>query len=448
MLGRTCLLFVFQGSLQSWAMTQCEDDQATLVQTNPQVLKGGALEQEATGRASCNDNDFNKGDCSVQETCAACEIATGGVLIPPSENLAGFPPDSLTCGPFSCSLNPQTLDSDKFYVFKNPSDYLVCNANFACNHFNVRNMAGICCEGDNNACKSSEMQLHGDHSVGGDVCCSSTGPGDVCSVATLTGVRNIACFGRDTCRAANIALAGDLVVGGGGLANGAANAAKFTFTGGNHCIRVVSGTSSLQGTTLTFNQPSTVDMWCQDGSSSCPSTTIKLSQGSCFHVNCGSSGCANMVVEPADESETDPNFGCHCSGSNCGWTASNSYCSTTSTNPCTDSCPGTSPVCLADETSSTPVDCARLATSGGTVEGDPHLRTLDGRHYTLMQQGNFLLWGFSGYETEVLVKNAVKKVQLEFEIFAHYAGHASFTKGLLFVDKSRMPKQVPWRHWR
>jgi hypothetical protein len=27
--------------------------------------------------------------------------------------------------------------------------------------------------------------------------------------------------------------------------------------------------------------------------------------------------------------------------------------------------------------------------------------TLDGRHYTLMQQGNFLLWGFSGFWAEL-----------------------------------------------
>ena len=53
------------------------------------------------------------------------------------------------------------------------------------------------------------------------------------------------------------------------------------------------------------------------------------------------------------------------------------------------------------------MDCGRLATTttttlarsvaadaGGEVQGDPHLRALDGKHYTLLKQGKFLLWGF------------------------------------------------------
>lgn len=72
-----------------------------------------------------------------------------------------------------------------------------------------------------------------------------------------------------------------------------------------------------------------------------------------------------------------------------------------------------------------------------------------------MQQGNFLLWGFSGYETEVPVNGAAKKVPVDFQIFTHYAGHASFTKGLLLVDQSKKPSQALemttkdclWHHW-
>lgn len=31
------------------------------------------------------------------------------------------------------------------------------------------------------------------------------------------------------------------------------------------------------------------------------------------------------------------------------------------------------------------------------VAGDPHITTLDGKHYTLLQQGSFLMWAFSGF---------------------------------------------------
>lgn len=69
--------------------------------------------------------------------------------------------------------------------------------------------------------------------------------------------------------------------------------------------------------------------------------------------------------------------------------------------------------------------------------GDPHIKTLDGRSYTLLSQGTFLLWHlametelpFSGGESEV-------KTPVEWQIYAHYSGHQSFTKGLLLVDIS------------
>ena len=57
--------------------------------------------------------------------------------------------------------------------------------------------------------------------------------------------------------------------------------------------------------------------------------------------------------------------------------------------------------------------------------GDPHIHTLDGSHYTLLREGSFLLWRFGLPQTHV-----------EWQIFAHYAGRQSFTKGLLLVDAS------------
>eukprot|EP00435_Cladocopium_sp_Y103_P016179 s4002_g4.t1 len=68
------------------------------------------------------------------------------------------------------------------------------------------------------------------------------------------------------------------------------------------------------------------------------------------------------------------------------------------------------------------VNPTRLAS---TVIGDPHLHTMDGGHYTLLREGSFLLWRFG-----------LPQPHVEWQIFAHYAGRQSFTKGLLLVDTS------------
>lgn len=61
------------------------------------------------------------------------------------------------------------------------------------------------------------------------------------------------------------------------------------------------------------------------------------------------------------------------------------------------------------------------------------MKTLDGRSYTLLSQGTFLLWRLSGMETELQSAGGVKKT-VDWHLYAHYSGHQSFTKGLLLVD--------------
>eukprot|EP00438_Fugacium_kawagutii_P028965 Skav210526 [mRNA] locus=scaffold3045:235245:236519:+ [translate_table: standard] len=70
------------------------------------------------------------------------------------------------------------------------------------------------------------------------------------------------------------------------------------------------------------------------------------------------------------------------------------------------------------------------------VEGDPHITTLDGKHYTLLQQGSFSLWHLSGLETNFPSGKFTQTFPIDWQIFTHYSGHQSFTKGLLLVDKS------------
>ena len=78
-----------------------------------------------------------------------------------------------------------------------------------------------------------------------------------------------------------------------------------------------------------------------------------------------------------------------------------------------------------------------LLDTPATAVGDPHITTLDGQHYTLMQQGIFSLWHLSGLEIQFHSENSlVKTVPVDWQIYARYAGHQAFTKGLLLVDKS------------
>lgn len=71
------------------------------------------------------------------------------------------------------------------------------------------------------------------------------------------------------------------------------------------------------------------------------------------------------------------------------------------------------------------------------VEGDPHVRTLDGNHYLLLNQGSFSLWRFSGPQAQFWTsKGSLKKAQVDWQIYTHYSGQQSFTKGLLLVDQS------------
>ena len=70
--------------------------------------------------------------------------------------------------------------------------------------------------------------------------------------------------------------------------------------------------------------------------------------------------------------------------------------------------------------------------------GDPHITTLDGRHYTLLSQGTFSLWHFSGLETDLHSEEVAgtRKTHVDWQVYAHYSGQQSFTKGLLLIDKS------------
>lgn len=63
------------------------------------------------------------------------------------------------------------------------------------------------------------------------------------------------------------------------------------------------------------------------------------------------------------------------------------------------------------------------AVHSGIVYGDPHIRTLDGRHYTLLKQGIFSLWHLSGLEIEFYSEGEERKCQWIGRLFIHATPH-------------------------
>jgi len=70
--------------------------------------------------------------------------------------------------------------------------------------------------------------------------------------------------------------------------------------------------------------------------------------------------------------------------------------------------------------------------AGGGVAGDPHIHSLRGAHYTLLQQGVFVAWNFSKAVPASTVPSAAPP--RGWQLLAAYAGHRFTTQGLLLLD--------------
>ena len=80
----------------------------------------------------------------------------------------------------------------------------------------------------------------------------------------------------------------------------------------------------------------------------------------------------------------------------------------------------------------------KLCKGAGSLVGDPHVRTQDHAHYTVLNEGNFLAWRFNS--AAVVEKSGLKEV--DWRIYAHYSAHRrSWTRGLLLVDQSMGSRQ-------
>ena len=52
----------------------------------------------------------------------------------------------------------------------------------------------------------------------------------------------------------------------------------------------------------------------------------------------------------------------------------------------------------------------KICKGAGSLVGDPHVRTMDKSHYTVLSRGNFLAWSFKA-PTEYKVKSGHKKAE-------------------------------------
>lgn len=79
-----------------------------------------------------------------------------------------------------------------------------------------------------------------------------------------------------------------------------------------------------------------------------------------------------------------------------------------------------------------------LCGTQAVVVGDPHIKTLDGRHYIMMSQGTFSIWRYSGVKADVprFQSESSTSIDVDWQVYAHYSSKQSFTRGLLLLDKS------------
>ncbi|CAL1150134.1 unnamed protein product [Cladocopium goreaui] len=356
--------------------------------------------QTKASQAICDPDVLNSGRCVGDGACFGCVPASDGQKIP-TDDINGFPTGFLLC-----ENNPAVLDaptctisreSPFAYSFQNPKNYLQCTGSSACYNWRVKDFAALCCDG-NSACRTDEgaqvtneanfALTSGNPNCPPDVCCRGI---RACSFLTnISGVSSAACSSSNACEQVTMFLSRDLFCS----RRDACKRGIFRFS--------AAGTGPSKH---------------------------------CVH-------CFDMSVVDDDSSGSR----CFCSGAGCTNLVGPLTCETPLTvSPCgQDICKeDRSPRAFCDRGLRDPPDCSACASGGGVV-GDPHITTLDGRRYTMLQQGNFLLWSFSGLDAEVpWVNGQMKRIPLDFRIYTHYSGRASFTKGILLVDRSgAAPRQA------
>lgn len=422
------------------AVSQCDEDDAAYLQSHVKV------------KSDPCETGINSGTCTGT-SCTACDPTPDGVDIPPS--LSRFPNGYLSCTD-ACNLAASA--DDDFYDFKSSSDYLTCSGTNACSPLNLNNVGAICVSGQNAGYESKFNLASG--TCTNDVCCNG---GNACKNSFLKGVTTLSCRGEQACWDLRAELTGNLYCNSGATDGGACSndLASFIFSGStDHCVECYGKGTCMSASQFIFMGEEKVKMTCgntADSSGTCNAARISLQQDTCIHLVCENATCDDLSLMNDTSGSR-----CFCEGAGCSNIATGSMflkcLEVTTPNPCGASICSNSAACCDSEVSPSCGSCGCAlptapAAAGSTnnaitanVAGDPHITTLDGKHYTLLQQGSFLMWAFSGYETRVpSATHGMKKVPMDFEIFTHYSGSTSFTKAILLVDKSnglKTPRQA------
>lgn len=434
---RAVVVGLLVGTCASLGEPECEADEIGHLQ----------LQKAKDGQGPrCPLSVLNSGDCVGDGACLRCEPSEDGMKIPTNDS-NGFPSGFLYCfndpppinEAATCTIERNNVNS---YSFQNPNDYLNCTGPSACFGFRLRDFSALCCDG-NQACRNddrlvlpNEFRLvKGNPNCDQDVCCR--GIRSCSNGAVISGARSAACRSFNACEEANMFLSKDLFCS----RPVACRRGNFSFAGGGtHCVQCLDAGSPREP----FAQPCEESQMSfkagkaelQCARNTCNNSVISLSESSCIHIRCEDSiSCGGMAVNEDDSSGNS----CFCSGPGCSSLVGTLTCNEPSTAaPCGEN------ICKSDGTPSAfcdrgladPPDCSSCATGGG-MHGDPHISTLDGRNYRVRAQGNFLLWGFSGLDAEVpSPKGLMKRVPLDFRIYANYARQGSWAKGILLVDYS------------
>ena len=306
---------------------------------------------------------------------------------------------------------------------EDPNDYYECTKDSDCNRVNIQNVGAACCSGDN-TCAYSAISLAAGGTCTHDVCCSGINscsgrdPGDM----TMAGVSSLSCNGPSSCVNVAAPLSQDLFCTG----NTACGFGTFDFEAGEQCIvcsdengaacreatftistpansedvtnALCTGDSACQESTWTVASGKKMRLYCE-GDSSCRSISVTLESGSSLRLFCdGAGACFDSTITKQSLAE------CQCTKENDGQCPSGCTSSVSIDRPTrcagedTACCAAGCAACGCGETTTT-----TLTTNGGAI-GDPHMETLDGKHYMLLRQGTFSLWGFTGSLSQVRVK--------------------------------------------
>ena len=444
----------------------CCAGNASATDPSPQCSSCGCKAPRA-----CEIDEINSGICgataSQPQACSSCTSAAQTV----PTNASRFPAGSLLCENALGSSGSACQDSTNVFTFDDPNDFLVCKGENTCSRWPLQNVGAVCCSTPNSCGEVNvSLALQGQGSCISDMCCDGQ---DACKSAEVKQVNSLSCRGDRSCSDGMFDVAQNLYCNSNSLVapgpqtgpnteQSACSGSKFTFpTSTDRCT----GCHGLRACYLAqfFFNAGTVFHQCFGGVAcerastelrsetkmrlhcfgefACTTSQVKVFAGAKLHLICsGLNACVGMLVT------VESGGTCHCQTMN-GAPGCPSACAADETHAveaptsCFDASGDTNfdSACCAGNASATdpsPQCSSCGCKAGGGGLGDPHVYTLDGQHYMLLQQGTFSFWHFSGLEAELSTKNSAKKSPVEFNIYAHYSGHASYTKGLLLVDSS------------